>query len=280
MRESAPISEMLASAAATLGPVSDCARLEAETLLARAIDVSRAYLFAHPEDRLDWAAEIRLQAMLARRLAGEPIAYITGTQEFWSLELMVSPATLVPRPETELLVELALRELPRRAEKRVLDLGTGCGAIAAAIASERPLCRITAIDIDADAVVVAAENMRQLELENVACLQGDWTSPVRDRRFDMIVSNPPYVANDDPALHELRAEPDIALVAGKDGLDALRVLVRDCMPLLERDGMLLVEHGHDQAQAVAELLRLAGWEDIRCFPDYAGRPRVSQATRE
>ncbi len=279
MRDTAAIGEVLASAVAKLGSITDCARLEAETLVSRAIDVPRAYLFAHPEDRLDPAARSRLHAMLARRLAGEPMAYITGAKEFWSLELMVSPATLVPRPETELLVELALRDLPGRTEHQILDLGTGCGAIAVAIATERPLSQVTAIDISPDAVAVARQNVRQRDLGNVVCLLGDWTAPVRDRRFDMVVTNPPYVAADDPALAALHAEPDIALIAGDDGLAAIRVLARDCAEVLQPDGTLLLEHGHDQAERVAELLSFAGWQDIRCFRDYAGNPRVTRATR-
>jgi len=279
MNESVSIRDALAAATRALGSRSDSPRLDAEILLARAIDVPRSYLFAHPEDRLDEAAETRLRQMLARRRAGEPMAYITGFKEFWSLELFVSPATLVPRPETELLVDLALREIPRSAAWQVLDLGTGCGAIAVAIANERPLCELTAIDIDPAALAIARQNVRQLNLCNVTCLDGDWTAPVRGRRFNVIVSNPPYVRADDAALATLVAEPYTALVAGSDGLDAIRALARDCGELLAADGIMLVEHGACQKDDVAAILTSNDWSSICCHDDFAGRPRVTTARR-
>jgi release factor glutamine methyltransferase len=165
-----------------------------------------------------------------------------GVKEFWSHELAVSPATLVPRPETELLVDLALREIPRKAEWDVLDLGTGSGAIAVAIASERPMCRITAVDVSAAALNVARENVRKLSLGNVDLAHGNWTAPVRGQTFNVIVSNPPYVRSNDTALLKLQHEPQSALAAGIDGLDAIRVLAADCGELLADDGVLLVEH--------------------------------------
>ena len=208
------IDALLRRAVAGLDGVSDSARLDAEILLCRSIDVQRSYLFAHPEDVLDELAVGRFDALLERRRCGEPMAYITGTREFWSMELLVSPATLVPRPETELLVDLALREIPRGTERRVLDLGTGSGAIALAIARERPLCRVTGVDISSAALRIARENARQLLLANVEFREGDWVAPVRGRRFDLVVSNPPYVRADDRALDALRYEPRDALVAG------------------------------------------------------------------
>jgi len=271
------IDAALEDACRRLAAASDSARLDAELLLARAIDVPRSYLFAHPEDVLDALAVARFEATLARRLAGEPMAYITGRREFWSLDLMVTPATLVPRPETELLVDLALREIPRRAEWEILDLGTGSGAIALALARERPLCRVTATDADRDALAVAAQNARHLQIPNVEFVAGDWTAPVAGRRFQVIVSNPPYVRADDPALDALRREPRAALVGGTDGLDAIRILARDCKPLLGNDGVMLIEHGADQATAVERLLADQGWTDIRCHSDYAGLPRVTRA---
>ena len=221
MNDARRIDTLLQEATRRLADVSDSARLDAEILLAGAIDVSRSYLFAHPEDSLDELAVERFEAALGRRIAGEPLAYIHGVREFWSLELMVTPATLVPRPETELLVDLALREIPCRADWHVLDLGTGSGAIALALARERPLCRITATDISADALAVAQQNARQLELPDIEFLEGDWTVPVRDRSFRVIVSNPPYVREDDDALAALSAEPTAALVAGSDATSGL-----------------------------------------------------------
>ena len=279
MPDQPQISAILEDAARRLAAVCDSARLDAELLLARAIDMPRSYLFAHPEETLDELTVERFEAVLERRLAGEPMAYITGVREFWSLELMVTPATLVPRPETELLVDLALRDIPRRAEWAILDLGTGSGAIAIAIAKERPLSRVTATDVSAAALEVARENARQLEIPNIEFLEGDWTAPVSGRRFNVIVSNPPYVRARDPALEALHREPRGALAAGDDGLDSIRVLARDCGALLEPDGVLLIEHGAEQRDDVAELLRLHGWTGIRCHDDYAGLPRVTVARR-
>jgi release factor glutamine methyltransferase len=277
MADPLEISAILDDAARRLEAVSDSARLDAELLLARAIDMPRSYLFAHPEEPLDELAVARFEDALGRRLAGEPMAYITGVREFWSLELMVTPETLVPRPETEVLVDLALREIPRRAEWAILDLGTGSGAIAIAIAKERPLSRVTATDVSAAALDVARQNARQLEIPNIEFLEGDWTAPVRGRRFNVIVSNPPYVRADDEALEALRCEPRGALAAGDDGLDAIRVLARDCGALLEPDGVLLFEHGAEQQDSVAAVLREYGWIGIECHTDYAGLPRVTVA---
>jgi len=274
------IDAILDDAARRLESVSDSARLDAELLLARAIDMPRSYLFAHPEDELDELAAERFEQALGRRLDGEPMAYITGTREFWSLELMVTPATLVPRPETELLVDLALREIPRGADWQVLDLGTGSGAIALVIARERSLCRLAATDISADALAVAEQNARQLEIPDIEFLAGDWTEPVAGRTFNVIVSNPPYVCAGDTALDALRREPQAALVAGDDGLDAIRILARDCGSLLAPEGVLLIEHGAEQQDAIGTLLHEHGWSGITCHKDHGGLPRVTVARRD
>ncbi len=276
-QEPSTIDATIAETASRLRAVSDAARLEAEILLARAIDMPRSFLFAHPDDELDEASLARLNETVERRLAGEPMAYIQGVKEFWSMELMVSPATLVPRPETELLVDIAIREVPRRADWQILDLGTGSGAIALAIARECPTCFVTAVDNDADTLAVAETNVRQWAQGNVDCVLGDWTAPVKDRTFNLIVSNPPYVRSDDPALAELAAEPQSALAAGPDGLDAIRRLANECRNILVDDGLLILEHGFDQSEPVADLLNTAGWRDIQCVDDYAGHPRVTTA---
>ena len=277
MADPLQISDILEDARRRLEAESDSARLDAELLLARAIDMPRSYLFAHPDEPLDELAVGRFREALDRRLAGEPMAYITGRREFWSLELMVTPATLVPRPETELLVDLALREIPRRAEWDILDLGTGSGAVAIAIAKERPLSRVTATDVSTEALDVARQNARQLEIPNVEFLAGDWVVPVRARTFNVVLSNPPYVRADDSALEALHCEPRNALAAGEDGLDAIRVLARDCGALLEPGGMLLIEHGAEQRDSAAALFGAHGWIDIACHTDYAGLPRVTAA---
>jgi release factor glutamine methyltransferase len=273
------IDAVLADAVTRLVEVSESARLDAEILLARTIDMPRSYLFAHPEDELDERSFEQFATLLQRRADGEPMAYIMGTREFWSRELIVNAATLVPRPETELLVDLALREIPRKADWRILDLGTGSGAIAIALASERMLCQITATDVSAAALAVAEENARHLCLGNLTFAEGHWTEPLRGQRFHVIVSNPPYVRTDDPALRKLRHEPRLALVAGPDGLDAIRALAVECADFLEPDGVLLLEHGADQQGEVIAILEVAGWCDIVGHNDYAGLPRVTVARR-
>lgn len=273
------IDALLSDAAARLESVSESARLDAEILLSRCIDMPRSYLFAHPEDILDDAAFDRLDTLLRRRLDGEPMAYIMGVKEFWSHSLLVNAATLVPRPETELLVELALREIPRKATWQILDLGTGSGAIAVAIAGERLLSTVTAVDISEQALAVARENARQLSMGNVNFARGSWSEPVRGRKFNVIVSNPPYVRSDDEALAALRHEPVDALAAGRDGLDAIRSLCEECVDIVEDDGLLLIEHGSDQADATAALLSENDWIEIRNHKDFSGHPRVTAARR-
>ena len=271
------IADAITATTARLQEVSESARLDAEILIARAIDMPRSYLFAHPDDELDQDAVARLEDTVQRRMSGEPMAYISGFKEFWSLDLMVTPATLVPRPETEILVDRALGQIPRKADWPILDLGTGSGAIALAIAHDRPLCAVTATDISADALAVARLNARQLKLCNVEFLQGDWTKPVAGRTFRIIVSNPPYVREGDPYLDALQAEPDLALTAGPGGLEVIETLARDCRSIIDASGMLLIEHGADQREAVAGILATYGWGSIRCYDDYAGLPRVTSA---
>jgi release factor glutamine methyltransferase len=278
MSDPVSIDKALRDATARLGAVSDAARLEAELLLARAIDMPRSFLFAHPEDTLDDGALQRFESTISRRLTGEPMAYITGFREFWSMELIVSPATLVPRPETELVVDIALREIPRKAEWQILDLGTGSGAIALALARERPLCQVTAIDISADALAVARQNANQLSIANVEFLEGDWIKPVAGQTFNIIASNPPYVVSGDAALDSLQSEPLSALAAGDDGLDAIRILARECPSIIADGGFLVLEHGADQKEAVAEVLSSYGWQGIQCYDDYSGLPRVTSAS--
>lgn len=269
----------LESATERLSVGSESPRLDAELLLCQSIDVARSYLYAHPDDELDSAAFDRFDALLSRRETGEPLAYIAGTREFWSQELLVTPATLVPRPETELLVELALRRIPADVEWGVLDLGTGSGAIALAVASERPLCRITATDRSAAALRVARENARQMNIANIEFQEGDWLEPVREQCFEIILSNPPYVCDGDPALAALQYEPQSALVAGADGLRDLRVLAAESAAQLRAGGWLLLEHGAEQEDSVRSVLLQNGWSEIANHLDLAGRPRVTEARK-
>jgi release factor glutamine methyltransferase len=273
------IGDLLEQAAARLAASSESPRLDAEILLARAIDMPRSYLFAHPDDTLDEGAIRRLEQSMARREALEPLAYIVGHKEFWSLQLMVTADTLVPRPETELLVELALGDIPRNEKRRVLDLGTGSGAIALAIGKERPLASIVATDASEAALRVARQNARQLDIDNVEFVHGDWTTPLSGAAFDLIVSNPPYVKCGDPALAALGHEPIAALAAGPDGLDAIRTLAKDCAALLVAGGKMLLEHGGGQQAEVSKILQDNGWSEITCTNDYAGLPRVSAARK-
>lgn len=279
LNENLRIDAALEAATIKLGACSDSPRLDAELLLARALDVQRSYLFAHPEDELDEAAAQRFDGAIQQRADGMPMAYITGEKEFWSMNLIVSPATLVPRPDTELLVDQALTRIPRKAEWQIADLGTGSGAIALALARERPLCQLTATDSSEEALAVAQENARQLGFPNVDFVLGDWTTPLGGREFDLVVSNPPYIASADPHLKNLRHEPVSALDAGTDGLDDIRVLAASMTNILKSGGQVLLEHGNEQADAVSEILQREGWEDIQTFNDIEGRPRVTGATK-
>lgn len=252
-------------------------RIDAEVLLAYALSKPRSWLIAHADDLLspDHAAAYAL--LIEQREAGEPVAYITGRRGFWSLDLDVSPATLIPRPETELLVELALERLPVDKACRVLDLGTGSGAIALAIARERPMAEIIATDASGDALAVAQNNARRHHIGNVSFAQGDWFAPLDDRRFDVIVSNPPYIEADDPHLQQgdLRFEPISALASGRDGLDDIRRIVCDASLHLASGGWLLFEHGWQQGEMVRSLLRDAGFVELSTARDLEERDRVS-----
>lgn len=255
---------------------SDSPRLDAELLLTHVLDRPRSHLYAWPERRLPAECIVRFEQLIERRQRGEPIAYLIGRREFWSLELEVTPDTLIPRPETELLVELALARLPGDAAVEVADLGTGSGAIALAIARERPLARIVATDDNPATLAVAERNARRAGLDNVVFARGDWCTALPDRRFDLIMSNPPYIAadSDDPQRDDLRFEPRDALIAGADGLDALRTLIDQAPAHLVAAGWLLLEHGFDQGEAVAALLSARGFAEVSTHSDPAGHDRV------
>ncbi len=273
------VRNLLDAAAAALADASPAPQLDAELLLAHALGKARSHLRAFPENTPDAAALRLFHSLVEARRHGKPIAYLTSKREFWSLELKVTPATLIPRHETELLVELALERIPADATWRVLDLGTGSGAIALALAKERPGCRLTATDRSAAALAVARENAATLEIPNVEFLEGDWFMPIAERRFDVIVSNPPYVAERDPHLDagDLRFEPRAALAAGTEGLDDLRRIVGAAAGHLAPGGWLLLEHGHDQGATVRALLAARGFEGAATFTDLAGWDRVSGA---
>ena len=252
-------------------------RVDAEMLLIHVLDKPRSWLIAHADDTLPPEFSNAYAAFVARREAGEPVAYIVGRRGFWSLDLEVTRATLIPRPETELLVELALERLPREAASTVADLGTGSGAIALAIAHERPRTHVVATDASADALAVAQRNAQRHSIAHVSFLQGEWFAPLHDQRFDLIVSNPPYIESADPHLTEgdLRFEPLSALASGRDGLDDIRDIVRDATHHLTHRGWLLMEHGWNQGEAVRLLMRDAGFVEIFTARDMEQRERVS-----
>jgi release factor glutamine methyltransferase len=252
------------------------ARLDAEVLLAALLREPRAQVIAFPEKRVDPMTVALFQTCLQRLLAGEPLAYVTGLREFWSLPLVVAPAVLVPRPETELLVELALTRIDA-SPRRVADLGTGSGAIALALARERPAWWIVATDYSADALQIAQINRDRLKLGNVELRQGRWCDALGAEPYDAIISNPPYVAPGHPALAALRHEPMEALVAQEEGYADLFAISAGARKRLARGGVLLLEHGADQhARLAAELARL-GYHNITCHRDLAGLDRVTAA---
>lgn len=263
---------MLAAATGRLGE-----RVDAELLLLHILQRPSSWLYTHADDVLEMDVQTTYAALVDRRAAGEPLAYITGRRGFWSLDLEVTPATLIPRPETELLVEQALQRLPVDSACDVADLGTGSGAIALAIARERPGARMVATDASADALVVAQRNAQRHGIANVVFMQGDWLAPLAGRRFEVIVSNPPYIEAADPHLGQgdLRFEPAGALAAGADGLDDIRRIVRDARKHLQPGGWLLFEHGWNQGDAARQLLREAGYTEVFTARDLELRDRVS-----
>ncbi|MDD3884087.1 MAG: peptide chain release factor N(5)-glutamine methyltransferase [Gallionella sp.] len=255
------------------------ARLEVRMLLQQVLQVSHAFLIAHPDTELNAEQRAVYTALLERRLAGEPLAYILGKREFFGLNFIVSPATLIPRPDTELLVTEALQRLPAQstAQTQVLDLGTGSGAIALSLAHTRPDLAVTAVDASPAALEIAKENAARLHCNHVRLLQSDWFSALNHAQFDLIVSNPPYIAEADAHLQQgdLRFEPRSALAAGEDGMDDLRHLIANARTHLRPGGWLLLEHGYDQAPRVRELLAKAGYTDIYSARDLSGIERVS-----
>ncbi|MEW9624483.1 peptide chain release factor N(5)-glutamine methyltransferase [Rhodanobacter geophilus] len=252
-------------------------RADAEALLLHVLRQPRSWLFAHAADPLDMDAQTAFEVLVARRAAGEPVAYLTGRRGFWTLELEVTPATLIPRPETELLVELALERLPHDAAIRAADLGTGSGAIALAIASERQRAQVLATDASAEALAVARRNAQRLGIHNVRFAGGDWLAPLAGERFALIVSNPPYIEATDPHLArgDLRYEPVTALASGADGLDDIRRIVSGAPAHLEAGGWLLFEHGWNQGDAARALLRAAGYAQVFTAQDLEARDRAS-----
>lgn len=271
MHEQAPIrlDKLLARAGDRIEAV------EARLLLAHALGRPPAWLFAHADENADPESIQRFDALVAARAAGQPVAYLIGRRGFWKLDLAVTPDTLIPRPETELLVELALARLPPATSLRVADLGTGSGAIALAVASERALAQVVATDASTGALAVARSNARANALGNVEFREGSWLEPLAGERFDLIASNPPYIAKGDPHLASLQHEPDLALTSGADGLEAIREIVAAAPSHLQPGGWLLLEHGWDQGNAVRTLMRSADFTEVSTARDLEDRDRVT-----
>ncbi|WP_122571405.1 peptide chain release factor N(5)-glutamine methyltransferase [Pseudomonas viridiflava] len=258
-------------------PDSPTARLDAELLLAAALGKPRSFLHTWPERIVSTEAALAFAGYLQRRRTGEPVAYILGQQGFWKLDLEVAPHTLIPRPETEMLVEAALELVPAFAPAEVLDLGTGTGAIGLALANDRQQWKITAVDRVLEAVELAERNRQSLQLDNAEVLNSHWFSALEGRQFDLIISNPPYIAETDPHLSmgDVRFEPGSALTSGPDGLDDLRTIISEAPAHLTPGGLLLLEHGYDQGPAVRELLIRHGFERIQTRRDLGEHERIT-----
>lgn len=255
---------------------SPSARFDAEILMAHVLSSSRSFLYANPELELTRKRAESFRKLVKRRTLGQPVAYLTGTSEFWSLPLKVSPAVLIPRPETELLVETALNNIPPEADWRVADLGTGSGAIALALASERRKCEIHATDISPAAIAVARENAARLGLGRIQFHCGSWGEPLRGK-FHLVLSNPPYIDEDDPHLRrgDLRFEPETALTPGPDGLKAIRRISRFARSALLEGGWLMLEHGWEQGAECREILAADGFVQVKTLRDLQGHERVT-----
>ncbi len=261
----------------TLALEPDEARLEAQLLLQHSLSVGRAWLISHENDALGGKQGAAFEALLKRRLNGEPIAYMLGKREFYGLEFIVTPDTLIPRPDTETLVETALEKIPTNQTCSVLDLGTGAGVIAIAIAAQRPQAQVTAVDASPAALAVAQTNAQNLNVNNVQFVLSNWFRALHGQAFDVIVSNPPYIAENDPHLiqGDLRYEPINALAAGKDGLDCIKEIISHTKQYLKPQGWLMLEHGYDQAEKVAALMENAGFKSTSSILDLSGTYRVT-----
>lgn len=253
------------------------ARYESQLLLQHVLEVNRAWLIAHEHDDITAETLLAFDSLIKRRLSGEPIAYILGSREFYGLNLAVTPATLIPRPDTEILVDIALDKIPPNQPAQILDLGTGTGAIALAIAQQRPQAHVTGVDASKPALEVAISNSQQLHITNSHFVLSDWFNNLNDTRFDVIVSNPPYIEEADAHLQQgdLRFEPLSALASGADGLDDIRRIINDCLIHLTPQGWLMFEHGYNQAESVSELMAQAGLINIETFKDLGGNDRVT-----
>lgn len=270
------INNVLTRATQSLSHTSETPQLDAEILLANMLNEPRSYLHAYPEQEIPQQQLMIFKSLINRRKSGEPVAYILGYKEFWSLEIEIDRNVLIPRLETELLVELALTKLPTKTKINIADLGTGSGAIALALASERPQWKICATDKSAQAINIAKKNARQLNIKNINFYQSDWCSSLPKISFSAIISNPPYICEDDPCLKtDIKFEPLSALVSGKNGLQAIRSIITQAKNKLSKSGFLMLEHGYDQANPVKTIMELNGYINIQTFKDLAEHDRIT-----
>lgn len=271
------ISQLIEDAIKQLESVSDSARLDVELLLCATLKKDHSFLRAWPEHELNQQQLKLFQEKLKQRLEGEPIAHILGERGFWSLNLTVTADTLIPRPDTERLVELALDIIPETAQWKILDLGTGTGAIALSLAKEKPNCFITATDQSFAALNIAKQNALKNQISNIEFIQSDWFEELENKQFNMIVSNPPYIKESDPHLNQgdVRFEPRSALTSGADGLDDIRRIIKGSLEYLNKGGALLIEHGYDQADEVCNLLKASHFTKVSDFKDDNDNPRVA-----
>lgn len=271
------IATALGKALSQLQPTSSTARLDAEVLLAHILECTRTYLYAYPEKTLTENQWTTYQQHLNLRKEGKPVAYLVGNREFWSLSLDVNESTLIPRPETERLVEVTLQLLGAKEQATILDLGAGSGAIALAIASERPDWQIYASDASITAIETARKNAAKLNLNNIHIYHSDWFRSLPPKKFDAIVSNPPYIARHDPHLSQgdVRFEPESALISGEDGFTALRHIIQESPKHLAANGLLLLEHGYDQKESIIEALKQFKYANVQSWQDCSGCDRVS-----
>lgn len=271
------VTALLDQAYQQLAAVSDSALLDAEVLLCHCLNKNRSFIRAWPEHQLTDQQAAEFLALIAQRQQGVPIAYLTGEREFWSRSFKVNPDVLIPRPDSELLIELSLDLLPANQANKIIDLGTGSGILAITLAAERTTSQVIACDLSPAALRTAQANAQQLQIDNVSFLTSNWFSAINDRDFDLVISNPPYIDQHDPHLQQgdVRFEPDSALISPENGLQDIRLLADQARQHLKPGGYLLIEHGYDQQTAVQALFKRFNYQQITTHPDYAGNPRVT-----
>jgi release factor glutamine methyltransferase len=271
------LSNVLKHAYQQLDTHSDSAKFDAELLLTKVLNKDRSYLYTWPENVLSTEQQQTFEQLIQARIQGQAVAYLVGEQAFWTLNLKVTPDTLIPRPETELLIETALEHYATQASLSILDLGTGSGAIALALASEFPHSQVLAVDISPAALKVAQHNAQTHQLDNVEFLHSSWFSQIPAQQFDLIISNPPYIESEDPHLQQgdLRYEPQIALASGIDGYDAIQEIIQNSPTYLKPQAHLMLEHGYQQAATTRHYLSQANFEDIQSLKDLAQHERIT-----